>query len=143
MGVRPEPLVSAVRAAKQFITFVGGAPFQPAVAYALRHEMEWVEGLRTSLAGKRSRLAAGLAEAGFAVRPSEGTYFITADVRPLGFTDGAELCRALPERIGVAGVPVQVFTDRPEEWKHLVRFAFCKKDEVLDEALRRLHKLVG
>lgn len=139
----PEPLVSAVRAAKQFITFVGGAPFQPAVAYALRHEMEWVEGLRTSLAGKRSRLAAGLAEAGFAVRPSEGTYFITADVRPLGFSDGAELCRALPERIGVAGVPVQVFTDRPEEWKHLVRFAFCKKDEVLDEALRRLHKLAG
>ena len=139
----PEPLVSAVRAAKQFMTFVGGAPFQPAVAHALRHEMEWVEGLRTSLAGKRTRLAEGLAEAGFAVRPSEGTYFITADVRPLGFSDGAELCRALPERIGVAGVPVQVFTDHPEQWQHLVRFAFCKKDEVLDEALRRLHKLAG
>jgi N-succinyldiaminopimelate aminotransferase len=139
----PAPLVDAVRAAKQFMTFVGGAPFQPAVAHALREEMEWVEGLRTSLAGKRSRLAAGLAEAGFAVRASEGTYFITADVRPLGFEDGAELCRALPGRIGVAGVPVQVFTDHPEQWKHLVRFAFCKKDEVLDEAILRLRKLGG
>jgi N-succinyldiaminopimelate aminotransferase len=139
----PAALISAVRAAKQFITFVGGAPFQPAVAYALRNELPWVEQLRTSLATKRSRLSEGLAEAGFAVRPSEGTYFITADVRPLGFTDGAELCRALPERIGVAAVPVQVFTDHPEQWQHLVRFAFCKKDEVLDEALRRLHKLAG
>jgi N-succinyldiaminopimelate aminotransferase len=137
----PAELVGAVRAAKQFLTFVGGAPFQPAVAYALRNELEWVEGLRTSLQTKRSRLAEGLAEAGFAMRPSEGTYFITADVRPLGFTDGAELCRALPAKIGVAGVPVQVFTDHPDQWRHLVRFAFCKKDEVLDEALRRLHKL--
>ncbi|WP_433266169.1 pyridoxal phosphate-dependent aminotransferase [Actinosynnema sp. CS-041913] len=137
----PAELVGAVRAAKQFLTFVGGAPFQPAVAHALRNELPWVEELRTSLQNKRSRLAAGLTEAGFAVRPSEGTYFITADVRPLGFTDGAQLCRELPERIGVAGVPVQVFTDHPDRWQHLVRFAFCKKDEVLDEAIRRLRKL--
>jgi N-succinyldiaminopimelate aminotransferase len=63
------------------------------------------------------------------------------DVRPLGFADGAELCRRLPERIGVAAVPVQVFTDNPDRWRHIVRFAFCKKDEVLDEAIGRLHKL--
>lgn len=137
---RPE-LVAAVRAAKQFLTFVGGAPFQPAVAHALRHELGWVERLRASLQDKRSRLAAGLTEAGFAVRPSEGTYFITADVRPLGFTDGEQLCRELPGRIGVAGVPVQVFTDHPDRWRHLVRFAFCKRDEVLDEAIERLRKL--
>jgi N-succinyldiaminopimelate aminotransferase len=134
-------LIAAVRAAKQFLTFVGGAPFQPAVAHALRHEMAWVAGLRDSLADKRSRLAEGLAEAGFAVRPCQGTYFICADVRPLGFSDGAELCRALPEKIGVAAVPVQVFTDHPDQWRHLVRFAFCKKDDVIDEALRRLHEL--
>ncbi|MFT7836238.1 pyridoxal phosphate-dependent aminotransferase [Saccharothrix sp. BKS2] len=134
-------LVGAVRAAKQFLTFVGGAPFQPAVAHALRHELDWVERLRASLQDKRSRLAAGLTDAGFAVRPSEGTYFITADVRPLGFTDGEQLCRELPERIGVAGVPVQVFTDHPDEWRHLVRFAFCKRDEVLDEAITRLRRL--
>ena len=137
----PAELVAAVRATKQFLTFVGGAPFQPAVAYALRSELPWVGELRDSLQAKRDRLSAGLAAAGFAVRPTAGTYFVCADVRPLGFTDGAELCFALPERIGVAAVPVQVFTDHPDEWRHVVRFAFCKKDTVLDEAIRRLSTL--
>ncbi|WP_237774646.1 pyridoxal phosphate-dependent aminotransferase [Actinosynnema sp. ALI-1.44] len=137
----PAELVAAAKAAKQFLTFVGGAPFQPAVAHALRHEAAWVSGLRTQLQSKRDRLVAGLTDAGFGVRPSQGTYFVCADVRPLGFTDGLQLCRELPERIGVAGVPVQVFTDTPENWQHVVRFAFCKKDEVLDEAVARLHKL--
>ncbi|MDT8909960.1 pyridoxal phosphate-dependent aminotransferase [Amycolatopsis sp. PS_44_ISF1] len=135
-------LVAAVKAAKQFITFVSGGPLQPAVAYALDHELEWVESLRTSLQDKRDRLSAGLAEAGFEVRPSEGTYFVCADVRPLGFTDAAELAWALPERAGVAAVPVKVFTDHPDEWKHLLRFAFCKRNEVIDEAVRRLRSLV-
>jgi N-succinyldiaminopimelate aminotransferase len=137
----PAPLVAAVRAAKQFMTFVGGAPFQPAVAHALSHEDAWVGALRSSLSDKRERLSAGLADAGFAVRRTEGTYFVCADVRPLGFTDGLELCRELPEKAGVAGVPVQVFTDNPDRWRHLVRFAFCKKDEVIDEALARLREL--
>ncbi len=137
----PAELVSAVRAAKQFLTFVGGAPFQPAVAHALRAESAWVAGLRDSLADKRTRLSAGLAEAGFGVRAAEGTYFVCADVRPLGFTDGLQLCRELPARIGVAAVPVQVFTDDPDRWRHLVRFAFCKRDEVLDEAVERLRGL--
>jgi N-succinyldiaminopimelate aminotransferase len=97
--------------------------------------------LRDGLATKRDRLSAGLAEAGFRVHPSAGTYFVCADVRPLGFTDGAELCRQLPERIGVAAVPVQVFTDNPDRYRHIVRFAFCKRDSVLDEAISRLHKL--
>ncbi|MET9633470.1 pyridoxal phosphate-dependent aminotransferase [Lentzea sp. NPDC006480] len=137
----PAALVSAVRAAKQFMTFVGGAPFQPAVAHALTAELDWVAGLRDSLASKRARLAEGLRAAGFEVRSSEGTYFICADVRPLGYEDGWQLCRELPARIGVAAVPVQVFTDRPDEWKHLIRFAFCKQDAVIDEAVERLHKL--
>ncbi|MEV6896924.1 pyridoxal phosphate-dependent aminotransferase [Amycolatopsis sp. NPDC051372] len=135
-------LVAAVKAAKQFITFVSGGPLQPAVAYALDHELPWVEELRTSLQDKRDRLSAGLADAGFAVRPSSGTYFVTADVRPLGFTDAAELAWKLPERVGVAAVPVKVFTDHPDEWKHLLRFAFCKRNEVIDEAVGRLRKLV-
>jgi N-succinyldiaminopimelate aminotransferase len=137
----PAELVSAARAAKQFLTFVGGAPFQPAVAHALNHEAAWVVDLRDQLQGKRDRLIEGLTEAGFGVRASQGTYFVCADVRPLGFTDGLQFCRELPDRIGVAAVPVQVFTDRPEEWQHIVRFAFCKRDEVLDEAIARLHKL--
>ncbi|AUI63081.1 pyridoxal phosphate-dependent aminotransferase [Amycolatopsis sp. BJA-103] len=134
-------LVAAVKAAKQFITFVSGGPLQPAVAHALDHELPWAEELRTSLQGKRDRLAAGLAEAGFAVRPTAGTYFICVDVRPLGFDDAAELAWELPERVGVAAVPVKVFTDHPEEWKHLLRFAFCKRNEVIDEAVTRLRKL--
>jgi N-succinyldiaminopimelate aminotransferase len=140
----PAELVAAVRATKQFMSFVGGAPFQPAVAYALRGELPWVADLRASLEAKRDRLSAGLAEAGFTVHPSAGTYFVCVDVRPLGFTDGAEFCWALPERVGVAAVPVQVFTDHPDRWRHLVRFAFCKRDDVLDEAISRLaaHHLV-
>ncbi|WP_338602430.1 pyridoxal phosphate-dependent aminotransferase [Saccharopolyspora sp. SCSIO 74807] len=139
----PAELIAAVRAAKQFLTFVGGAPFQPAVAHALRHELDWVRDLRDGLQRKRDRLANGLAEAGLDVLASEGTYFICADVRPLGFTDGAELARALPEKVGVAAIPVQVFCDNPEDTRHLVRFAFCKRDEVLDEGIRRLHKLAS
>lgn len=134
-------LVGAVKAAKQFITFVSGGPLQPAVAHALDHELPWVDGLRESLQGKRDRLSAGLAEAGFAVHPSLGTYFVCADVRPLGYSDATELAWQLPERIGVVAVPVSVFTDHPDEWKHLLRFAFCKRDEVLDEGISRLHKL--
>ncbi|WP_290060332.1 pyridoxal phosphate-dependent aminotransferase [Amycolatopsis solani] len=135
-------LVAAVKAAKQFITFVSGGPLQPAVAHALDHELPWVDGLRDSLAEKRDRLSAGLAEAGFAVRPTAGTYFVCVDVRPLGFTDAADLAWELPGRVGVAAVPVKVFTDHPDEWKHLLRFAFCKRNEVIDEAITRLRKLV-
>ncbi|MEU7783936.1 MULTISPECIES: pyridoxal phosphate-dependent aminotransferase [unclassified Amycolatopsis] len=135
-------LVAAVKAAKQFITFVSGGPLQPAVAHALDHELPWVDGLRDSLAEKRDRLSAGLADAGFAVRPTAGTYFVCVDVRPLGFTDAADLAWELPGRVGVAAVPVKVFTDHPDEWKHLLRFAFCKRNEVIDEAITRLRKLV-
>ncbi|EOD63742.1 pyridoxal phosphate-dependent aminotransferase [Amycolatopsis vancoresmycina] len=135
-------LVAAVKAAKQFITFVSGGPLQPAVAHALDHELPWVDGLRASLQEKRDRLSAGLADAGFAVRPTAGTYFVCVDVRPLGFADAADLAWELPGRVGVAAVPVKVFTDHPDEWKHLLRFAFCKRNEVIDEAITRLRKLV-
>ncbi|MDQ3886044.1 MAG: pyridoxal phosphate-dependent aminotransferase [Actinomycetota bacterium] len=137
----PAPLVSAVRAAKQFLTFVGGAPFQPAVAHALRAELGWVQEHRAALQGKQHRLTQGLRAAGLEVRRSEGTYFVCADVRPLGACDGIEFCRALPERVGVVAVPVQVFADNPDPWRHLVRFAFCKRDGVLDEAVARLAAL--
>ncbi|MER7115101.1 pyridoxal phosphate-dependent aminotransferase [Saccharomonospora azurea] len=134
-------LTSAVRAAKQFLTFTSAGPLQPAVAYALRNELSWVESLRESLRSKRDRLCAGLAAAGFGIRPSAGTYFVCADVRPLGFTDAEDLAWRLPESIGVAAVPVGVFTDHPAEWRHLLRFAFCKQEEVLDEAIERLRTL--
>jgi N-succinyldiaminopimelate aminotransferase len=134
----PAHLVAAVQAVKQFLTFVAGAPLQPAVAHALRAEHGWVAEHRAALQDKQRRLAAGLRAAGFGVLRCEGTYFICADVRPLGYCDGVEFCRELPARTGVVAIPVQVFVDDPAPWRHLVRFAFCKRDEVLDEAIARL-----
>jgi N-succinyldiaminopimelate aminotransferase len=87
---------------------------------------------------RRDRLVAGLVEAGLTVLPSEGTYFVTADIRPLGGVDGVAFCRELPARSGVVAVPTQVFYDRPDVGRHLIRFAFCKRLEVIDEAVRRL-----
>ncbi len=137
----PAELVAAVTAAKQFLTFVGPAPFQPAVAHALREEQAWVRDLRASLQNKRDLLSAALADAGMAVHPSQGTYFVCADARGLGFSDAAALCRELPARVGVAAVPVSAFCDDRRPWAHLLRFAFCKRDEVLAEGARRLRRL--
>ncbi len=134
----PAPLIAAVRAAKQFLTYVAGAPFQPAIAQALRTEMAWVAGLRESLQDKRNRLCAGLAGAGFGVYRPQGTYFVMADIRPLGANDGMRFCLDLPARAGVVAVPDEVFHDDPRDGKPFVRFAFCKRDEVIDESVRRL-----
>ncbi|MFI6308653.1 pyridoxal phosphate-dependent aminotransferase [Nocardia fusca] len=134
------PLIDAVLAAKQFLTFVGGGPFQPAVAHALTHELDWVARLRTRLSEQRLRLSAALAETGFRVHPSAGSYFVCADIRPTGEDDGIRFCRELPARLGVAAVPVSVFADDPAAWRHLVRFTFCKRSETLDEGVRRLRK---
>ncbi|MGA9871311.1 MAG: pyridoxal phosphate-dependent aminotransferase [Rhodococcus sp. (in: high G+C Gram-positive bacteria)] len=134
----PAQLIDAVRAAKQFMTFVGGTPFQPAVAHALEHEGRWVTNLRSELERKRDVLSSALGEAGLAVKASNGTYFLCADVSPLGETDAIDFCRSLPDRIGVAAVPVTAFVDEPGPWKTLVRFAFCKKDAVLNDAAGRL-----
>ncbi|MDH2424166.1 pyridoxal phosphate-dependent aminotransferase [Sphaerisporangium sp. TRM90804] len=134
----PAELVSAVQRVKQYLTFTSGGPWQLAAAYALRHELGWVEGLRAALAGKRDRLIAGLDAAGFTTFRPAGTYFVQADIRPLGLTDGMELTRRLPELIGVVAVPTQVFYDRPEQGRRFIRFAFCKRDEIIDEAVGRL-----
>ena len=140
-AVGPADLVTAVRTAKQFLTFVSGAPFQPAIALGLGLPDAYYDGLRDSLRAKRDRLCAGLREVGFEVFEPAGTYFVTADVRPLGYTDGVEFCRDLPQRCGVVAIPHQVFYDDLEAGKPLVRFAFCKRDEVLDDAVERLQKL--
>ena len=139
-------LIAGVRAAKQYLTYVGGAPFQPAVAYALDHEDDWVAGLRADLQAKRDRLGQALADLGFEVHDSAGTYFLCADPRPLGYTDSTAFCAELPHRAGVAAIPMSAFTradpDNPADgWNHLVRFAFCKRDDTMDEAIRRLQVL--
>ena len=137
----PAHLVRAVLMAKQFLTFVSGAPFQPAVAVGLRLPDSYFDELRATLRGKRDRLCAGLRDVGFDVFTPQGTYFVTADVRSLGWTDGVEFCRDLPHRAGVVAIPHQVFYDDVEAGRPLVRFAFCKRDDVLDEALTRLQAL--
>lgn len=133
-AVAARDLLSGVVKAKQFMSYVGVTPFQPAVAYALRHEMSWVREMVGGLDRKRQLLADGLRSAGYRVFDTAGTYYLVADVRE----NGIEYCRNLPKTKGVAAIPLHAFTDHPEKWRTLVRFAFCKKDEVLQEAVRRL-----
>ncbi|KUI43446.1 aminotransferase [Mycobacterium sp. IS-1590] len=141
----PADLIAGVRAAKQYLSYVGGAPFQPAVAHALNNEDAWVASLRESLQRKRDRLGGALADLGFEVHDSFGTYFLCADPRPLGFSDSAAFCADLPHRAGVAAIPMSAFCDpgagHAGAWNHLLRFAFCKRDDTLDEAIRRLEVL--
>ena len=137
----PRHLVRAVLMAKQFLTFVSGAPFQPAIAAGLRLPDAFFDAVRDDLRRKRDLVCAGLRDAGFEVFEPQGTYFVTADVRPLGFTDGLQLCRELPHRVGVVAIPHQVFYDDVEAGRPLVRFAFCKRDEILVEAMTRLQLL--
>jgi N-succinyldiaminopimelate aminotransferase len=134
-------VVTAVNTAKQFLTYVSGAPFQPAVAGALALGDEYFDDLRTTMQAKRDLLCDGLADLGFGVHRPQGTYFVTTDVRPLGFTDGVEFCRMLPEKTGVVAIPHQVFYDNVEVGRPLVRWAFCKQPHILEEALSRLTKL--
>lgn len=141
----PADLIAGVRAAKQYLSYVGGAPFQPAVALALSTEDTWVQALCASLQTRRDRLSAALTDIGFDVHNSSGTYFLCADPRPLGYHDSTAFCADLPQRVGVAAIPMTAFCDpaaaHAEQWKHLVRFAFCKRDGTLDEAIRRLQTL--
>jgi N-succinyldiaminopimelate aminotransferase len=134
-------LVTAVKTAKQFLTYVSGGPFQYAVAEALRLPDTYFTGLRDDLRRKRDLLSAGLAAAGFEVYRPAGTYFVTTDIRPFGETDGVAFCRELPHRAGVVAVPNAVFYDDKQAGASQVRFAFCKRTEVLTEALARLAKL--
>ena len=143
----PAEVVTAARTVKQFLTYVGSGPFQPAVAHALGLGDDVYTGLRDSLQSKRDLLcdaltAAGLAiSAGLTVSRPQGTYFVIADAAPLGATDALDFARRLPELAGVAGIPVSVFHDDKDAARTLVRFAFCKRDEVLLEAARRLSAL--
>jgi N-succinyldiaminopimelate aminotransferase len=140
----PAALVTAVTTAKQFLTYVNAGPLQPAIATGLDLPDAYFTGIAADLAAKRDVLCAGLSGAGFDVFRPQGTYFVTVDIRRLRHDgDGMAFCRELPDRCGVVAVPNQVFYGRPEEGRHLVRFSFAKRVEVLDEAVARLAKLAG
>ncbi|WP_243074605.1 aminotransferase class I/II-fold pyridoxal phosphate-dependent enzyme [Microbacterium sp. SS28] len=141
----PAELIDAVLAVKQWLTYVNGAPFQPATATGLRLPDDYFTGIAATLRGKRDVLGEGLVAAGFAVSQPAGSYFTVADAAPLGATEGAEFCRALPHRAGVVAIPLTAFV-RPESrsrYATLVRFAACKRVEVLEDAASRLATLAG
>ena len=133
----PAPLVGAVLAAKQWLTFTSGGPLQPAVAVALDEEADFPRALAADLRVRRDLLCGGLAEVGLDVRVPEGTYFATTDVSALGWDDGLTFCLALPERAGVVAIPTQGFHDS-DAGRHQVRWAFCKDAGAIEEGLRRL-----
>ena len=136
-------LVDVVTTVKQFLTYVNAGPLQPGVAVGLGLGDEVYTGLASRLQAGRDQLVEGLLDAGFTVAQPAGTYFVVADAAPLGFTDGLELCRRLPDLAGVVAIPVQVFHDEATTAGSLVRFAFCKRPEVLAEAVTRLRRLRG
>jgi N-succinyldiaminopimelate aminotransferase len=135
-------LIAAVRTTKQFLTYVSSGPFQYAVAQALGLPDSYYRDMAADLRAKRDLMAAGLREIGFRVYEPDGTYFITTDISPLGERDAMEFCLGLPDRAGVVAIPSAVFyDDHPDEGRTMVRFAFCKRQELLKEALSRLSVL--
>ncbi|MEU9617683.1 pyridoxal phosphate-dependent aminotransferase [Streptomyces sp. NPDC048155] len=137
------PLVAAVRTAKQYLTYVSAGPFQYAIAEALRLPDSYFDGFRADLRRKRDLIGAGLRAAGFDVHQPQGTYFITTDITPFGEKDAYAFCRALPERCGVVAIPNSVFYDDPDVGRSQVRFTFCKRDDILQEAASRLRRLAS
>ena len=136
----PAKIVTAILAVKQFLTYVNAAPFQPAIAVGLDLPDAYFAHIAAEMKGKRDVLATGLRTAGFAISVPQGSYFIVADATPLGFTDGADLCRRLPELAGVVAVPIAAFCSPAHraEYAPLVRFAYCKKVGLLEQASAQL-----
>ncbi|WP_349904807.1 aminotransferase class I/II-fold pyridoxal phosphate-dependent enzyme [Parafrigoribacterium humi] len=139
----PNELLEPILAVKQYLSYTNGAPFQPAIAVGLGLPDEYFSGTAAMLADKRDLLSAGLRRAGFTVSEPQGSYFIVADAAPLGFPDAAAFCRALPELAGVVAIPISAFVSRKNggEYASLVRFAFCKKHELLEQASAQLADL--
>jgi N-succinyldiaminopimelate aminotransferase len=136
-GTGPADLIGAVRTVRQHLSFVSGGPFQWAIAEALELPDTYFRDFASSMQDQRDLLVDGLVRLGLPTRRAEGTYFALSDVSPLGLS-GREFCDRLPEEVGVAAIPVEVFCDTPDVGQRFVRWAFCKRPEVLVEALDRL-----
>ena len=139
----PTELVNAVHTVKQHLSFTSGAPFQRAMVTALTLGDGYFTGLADDLCAKRDLVADGLRSVGLHVLPAQGTYYVTADVAPLGYDDGMDFCRDLPGRCGVVAIPNRVFYDDESAGRSIVRFAYCKQFEVLHEAVERLSRLTA
>ncbi|GLV78689.1 aminotransferase [Streptomyces hygroscopicus subsp. hygroscopicus] len=134
----PAPLVAAVAAAKQFLTYASGTPYQEALARALGSVEEWAAGLRETLRRNRNLLSDGLTRAGLRPYRADAGYFLQADVRPWGYADGVTFCRELPERAGVVAIPTSAFYESADAPVWLVRFSFCKREESIRTAVEKL-----
>jgi N-succinyldiaminopimelate aminotransferase len=134
----PADLIGAVRVVRQHLSYVSSGPFQHAIAHGLAMPPEYFDDFRVDLAAKRDILCAGLTELGFDVIVPQGTYFITTDVRPVGYDDGLSFCRDLPRRAGVVAIPHESFCDDPDIGRPFVRWAFCKQLSVLESAIARM-----
>ncbi len=135
-------LIDALLHAKQYLSFVGATPVQPAIAKGLREADEWVAELAATLEDNCETLIAGLEKCGLHVYPPEAGYFVIADISPLGLGNAFDVLPVLAEQAGVVGIPVAAFVDEPQEapWPNLMRFSFCKRKEVIEEGLARLQK---
>jgi N-succinyldiaminopimelate aminotransferase len=137
-------LATVVAKAHQNLTFTTAPNLQRAVAVGLAKDDAYFDNIGIALQAKRDRLAAGLASLGLGVLPTHGSYFITTDFSPLGFAgDDVAFCRHITEQAGVTAIPVTAFYDAADPPRHYARFAFCKRDEVLDEAVARLRRHFG
>lgn len=134
-------LLDTVRTAKQFLTYVNGAPFQHAIAEALNLPDHYFDNFLEDMKVKRDCLSQGLEKAGLATFTPQGTYYVTADIENLGYEDGKQFCLDLPVQCGVVAVPNVVFYDNKDLGSTLIRFAFCKRLDVLEEAVERLQTL--
>ncbi len=132
-----EPILRVLAKSHQFLTFTTPPNLQVAVAYGLGKADAYFADMRAGFAAKRDRFAAGLTMRGFTVLPAEGTYFLNVDIAPLGETDDVAFSQRLVREAGVATIPVSAFYDR-DAVKTVLRFCFAKRDETLDESLRRL-----
>jgi N-succinyldiaminopimelate aminotransferase len=137
----PAPLVAAVGAAKQFLTYASGTPYQEALGRALGSVEEWAAELRGTLRAHRDLLSAGLERAGLRPFRADAGYFVQADVRPAGYANGVDFCRDLPGRVGVVAIPTSAFYVAADAPDWLVRFSFCKRADVLETAVERLSAL--
>ncbi|MHC4974993.1 MAG: methionine aminotransferase [Planctomycetota bacterium] len=140
-AIAQEELTRAVRAAHQFVTFASVTPMQHAAARALSVGDEYYDRFTRDYLARRDMLCEGLESLGFGIARPEGTYFVLADHSPFGFEDDVAFCTHLVEKTGVAAIPPSAFYEHPEFGQHLVRFAFCKREETLRAALERLARL--
>ncbi len=125
--------------AHQFTTFTTAPSLQTAVAFGLSKDQAYFDAMRARFARSRDRLCDGMTKLGFSVIPSQGTYFVTVDIAPLGETDDQEFCQRLVREFGVAAIPVSAFYAQ-DHVRNIVRFCFAKKDETLDTALEKLQR---